>query len=73
MNRRPSKGMEHFALMLREAHERLRNLETSEHERLRLLRRLAAIADAAKRDARRAANRLDLFLRELNDRPGDQR
>jgi hypothetical protein len=71
MNTRHSKGIEQFAAMLREAHERLRNLRTTEQEKLRLLRHLTAITDAAKRDTARAASRLERFLRELNDRAHD--
>jgi len=77
MNVRRRMPHEHLAERLREAHERLRSLSASEQEKSRLFRRLVAISDAAKRDAGRAARRLELLLHELHlgswDDPADRR
>ena len=51
---------------LRQAHRRVAVLELDEDTRTRVLQRLLAIGDAAKRDTTRAAARLERFLAELD-------
>lgn len=55
-----------LAFRLREAHLRVAALDVDGASRERAFRRLLAIADASKRDTRRAATRLDFFLSELD-------
>ena len=51
---------------LRLAHARVAALHVSSAEKSSTTRRLLAISDAAKHDVRRAAQRLDAFLAELD-------
>jgi hypothetical protein len=58
-----------LARRLREAHRRVRSCAVPEEVRTRLIRRLLAISDAAKRDIPSASVRLDAFLKALDDTP----
>ena len=58
-----------LARRLREAHRRVRSCVVPDDERARLIRRLLAISDAAKRDISSASARLDAFLHALDDTP----
>jgi hypothetical protein len=49
------------------AHRRVRSLEVPNDEKARATRRLLAITDASKHDVRRAAQRLETFLRDLDE------
>jgi hypothetical protein len=53
---------------LRQAHARVASLHVSAEEKASTTRRLLAISDAAKHDVRRAAQRLDAFIAELDVR-----
>ena len=55
-----------LAEQLRRAHARVASLPVSEEEKASTTRRLLAISDAAKHDVRRAAQRLDAFVAELD-------
>ena len=58
--------LQELADKLRQAHARVAALNVSAAEKSSTTRRLLAISDAAKHDARRAAQRLDAFLAELD-------
>lgn len=58
---------ERLARRLRDAHRRVSELALPLEERARLMRRLLAISDVAKRDIARAAGRLDAFMAGLDD------
>jgi hypothetical protein len=53
---------------LRTAQERVAALEVPEAEKSRVRRHLVAISDASKHDLRRADQRLQAFLRDLEER-----
>lgn len=55
-----------LAARLRDAHRRVATLEATEDEKARVARRLIALTDASKRDLRRASQRLDLLLADLD-------
>jgi hypothetical protein len=57
-----------FAEQLRQAHRRVASLHVSDEEKASTTRRLLAISDAAKHDVRRAAQRLDAFVADLDVR-----
>jgi len=57
-----------LAEKLREAHSRVAALHVTDAEKASTTRRLLAISDAAKHDVRRAAQRLDAFVAELDVR-----
>jgi hypothetical protein len=57
-----------LAEKLREAHARVAALHVADEEKASTTRRLLAISDAAKHDVRRAAQRLDAFVAELDVR-----
>ena len=54
-----------LAAKLRDAHRRVAQLDVPDDEKARITRHLLVISDASKRNARRAATRLDAFLAEL--------
>jgi hypothetical protein len=58
-----------LARRLREAHRRVRSCVVPDDVRARLIRRLLAISEAAKRDIPTASARLDAFLKALDDTP----
>jgi hypothetical protein len=51
---------------LRLTHRRVAALEGPDDEKARITRRLLAISDAAKHDLRRASERLDVLLADLD-------
>lgn len=55
-----------LAVRLRETHRRVAALELDDDEKCILVRRLLALTDASKRDAARAAVRLDRLLADLD-------
>jgi hypothetical protein len=55
-----------LAEKLRQAHARVAALAVSAEEKSSTTRRLLAISDASKHDVRRAGQRLDAFLAELD-------
>jgi hypothetical protein len=57
-----------LAERLRVAHVRVAALNVSGTEKLSISRHLRVISDAAKHDLRRASERLDAFLADLDDR-----
>lgn len=58
-----------LARRLRDAFRRVGTLAIPEDERSRLVRRLLAICDVAKRDISHAATRLDAFIAYLDGPP----
>jgi hypothetical protein len=58
--------LQELADKLRQAHARVAALPVSAAEKASTTRRLLAISDAAKHDVRRAAQRLDAFVAELD-------
>lgn len=65
----PAPGSDPLADGLRQAFDRLGRLDVTDAERARLHRRLLAVTTAAKRDGPRAAERLQRFLRDIEDLP----
>jgi len=57
-----------LAEALREAHARVAALDVDEAEKASSTRQILAISDAAKHDLRRARQRLQAFLAELEQR-----
>jgi hypothetical protein len=57
---------ERLAAQLAEAHARVRALDVPKGEKARATRRLLAISDASKHDLQRAAQRLEVFLDDLD-------
>jgi hypothetical protein len=55
-----------LATRLVDAHRRVRTLSVGNDEKARATRRLLAISDASKHDVKRAVDRLDAFLRDLD-------
>ena len=51
---------------LRTGHRRVAALEGDDEQKARAVRRLIAITDASKHDLRRASERLDVFLADLD-------
>lgn len=56
-----------LAARLRDAHRRVAAMDLQLDEKVCLVRRLIALADASKHDVGRAAQRLDRFLGDLDD------
>ncbi len=51
---------------LRDAHRMLADLDVGEDTKAAVVRRLIAVTDASKHDLRRASERLDLLLADLD-------